>query len=152
MSMYLKANFWGRFMGAIGKNTHYYFKIALDNSSLKKAEIMFLNYICREKNVEQSSLTDFFHVDKSTTTRKIKKLIKLNYIKRTTDPEDHRKYLLKPTEKGINLHKDFHKVFSIWHEELTKGLSNEEKMQFKNIAEKIIINSNSVIERMKDHE
>lgn len=143
-----RINFWGEFMSSLTKNFHKYLKIQLKDIDLKKEEVHFLHFICEKKSVKQSILSKHFNVDKSTTTRKVKKLIKHGYVKREIDEKDHRKYLLYPTTKGKDLSKYICDVFDYWNTEITKDLTEDEIIFFKSISESVIKNSDALIERM----
>ena len=143
-----KIDFWGEFMSSLHKNLHKYLKHKLKNIELQKEEVHFLHYICENESVEQNSLSQNFHVNKSTTTRRIKKLMNQGYVERKTDKKDHRKYLLYSTKKGEKLSKDVLDLFKYWNNELTKDLTAEEFKLFKTVSNKIISNSNHLIERM----
>jgi len=145
-------DFWGEFMSSLHKNLHRYLKHKLKNIELQKEEVHFLHYICENKSVEQNTLSQNFHVDKSTTTRRIKKLMKQGYIERKVNEKDHRKYLLFSTNKGEELSKYILDLFKVWNSEITKDLTEEEMKIFKTIVNKIISNSNNLIERMYTNE
>lgn len=147
-----KIDFWGEFMSSLHKNLHKYLKYKLQDLELKKEEVHFLHYICENESVEQSTLAQCFHVDKSTTTRRIKKLIKHGYIERKVNEEDHRKYLLFSTKKGKELSQYILDLFEFWNNEITKDLTDEEINLFKNISNKIITNAEDLIERMNKNE
>ena len=147
-----KIDFWGEFMSSLHKNLHKYLKYKLKDLELKKEEVHFLHYICENDSVEQNTLSQCFHVDKSTTTRRIKKLIKHDYIERKKDVKDHRKYLLFSTKKGQKLSKYILDLFKCWNNEITKDLSDEEIDLFRSVSNKIISNSNDLIERMYANE
>lgn len=142
-----RIEFWVSFMTTIRKNLHKYLKYNLKDINLRKEEVHFLHYICEYKGVEQKSLSKAFNVDKSTTTRKVKKLINYGYIKRKVDHNDHRKYLLFATAKGNDLSKYVIDLFNQWSDEITKDLKEEELHVFKKACEQIIQNSNDLIER-----
>jgi len=147
-----KIDFWGEFMSSLHKNLHKYLKYKLKDLELKKEEVHFLHYICENDSVEQNTLSQCFHVDKSTTTRRVKKLVKHGYIERKRNTKDHRKYLLFSTEKGQELSKYVLDLFKYWNNEITKDLTDQEIELFKNISNKIIGNSNDLIERMYTYE
>jgi len=147
-----KIDFWGEFMSSLHKNLHKYLKYKLKDLELKKEEVHFLHYICENDSVEQNTLSQCFHVDKSTTTRRIKKLVKHDYIERKRNTEDNRKYLLFSTKKGQELSKYILDLFKCWNNEITKDLSDQDIELFKNISNKIISNSNDLIERMYTNE
>lgn len=44
-------------------------------------------------------------VDKSTTTKAIKKLIDIGYINKKQNEKDKREYRLTPTNKGLQIYK-----------------------------------------------
>jgi DNA-binding MarR family transcriptional regulator len=142
-------NFWRDFIGIINKNLREYLKIKLRDVDLKKEEVHFLHFICKNKQVEQNELTKCFHVDKSTTTRKIRKLIDYGYIIRKKDKDDHRKYLLTPTKSGNQLSKDIILMFEELNTKLTKNLTIKETEQFQSIISKIIKNSDDLIKELK---
>lgn len=143
---------WRESMRAINKNLHIYLKYKLEKFDLKKEEVHFLHYICIKKKIEQNFLSEFFHVDKSTTTRKIKNLIDLGYIVRELDPEDHRKYILYPTDKGISMSNQIKEIFINWDNELINTLNPDEIEIFLTISNKLRKNSDNCIERMRLNE
>lgn len=147
-----KIRFWKEVMGSLNKNLHKYLKIKLKDIELKKEEVHFLHIVCKEKEVQQNELTKIFHVNKSTTTRKIKKLINYGYIVREKNPNDHRQYILRPTQKGLDLSNYVKKIFKAWNLELTKNLSTKEIEEFREISKKIIKNSDEFIERICKNE
>lgn len=147
-----KVEFWVSFMTTIRKNLHKYLKHHLKEVRLKKEEVHFLHCICEHEGIEQKTLSKTFNVDKSTTTRKVKKLITHGFIKRQVDTHDHRKYLLYPTEKGKNLSKYVIDLFNQWSHEITLNLNEEELKVFKKVCAQIIDNSNSLIERTINNE
>lgn len=147
-----KIRFWKEVMGSLNKNLHRYLKIKLKDIELKKEEVHFLHIVCKEKEVQQNELTKIFHVNKSTTTRKIKKLINYSYVKREKNPNDHRQYILSPTQKGLDLSNYVKEIFKDWNMELTRNLTNEEMEKFREISQKIIKNSDEFIERIYEHE
>ncbi|HKL41359.1 MAG TPA: MarR family winged helix-turn-helix transcriptional regulator [Clostridia bacterium] len=147
-----KINFWGEFMTTLHKNLHKYLKYKLKDIELKKEEVHFLHYISENDSVEQNTLSQCFNVDKSTTTRRVKKLIKHGYIKRKLNKDDHRKYMLFSTQKGKELSKDILDLFKVWNNEITKEITQEEIIFFKSISNKIIKNANNLIERMYENE
>jgi len=147
-----KINFWGEFMTTLHKNLHKYLKYKLKDIELKKEEVHFLHYISENDSVEQNTLSQCFNVDKSTTTRRVKKLIKHGYIKRKLNKNDHRKYMLFSTQKGKELSKDILDLFKVWNNEITKEITQEEIIFFKSISNKIIKNANNLIERMYENE
>jgi len=78
--------------------------------------------------------------------------MKQGYIERKVNEKDHRKYLLFSTNKGEELSKYILDLFKVWNSEITKDLTEEEMKIFKTIANKIISNSNNLIERMYTNE
>jgi DNA-binding MarR family transcriptional regulator len=147
-----KINFWGEFMTSLHKNLHKYLKYKLKDIDLRKEEVHFLHYISENDSVEQNTLSQCYNVDKSTTTRRIKKLIKHGYIKRKVKEDDHRKYVLFSTKKGRELSNYILDLFKIWNNEITQEITEEEIILFKNISNKIITNSKDLIERMYENE
>jgi DNA-binding MarR family transcriptional regulator len=147
-----KMNFCGEFISIINKNLHTYLKYKLKDINIKKEEAHFLHYICKNKGVEQNELTKHFHIDKSTTTRKVKKLINNGYIERKKDINDNRKYILSATKSGEELSTKIITIFNEWNIEITKDLTDKESEEFKLLTSKIINISDNLIKEMEINE
>ncbi|MEA1975756.1 MAG: MarR family winged helix-turn-helix transcriptional regulator [Bacillota bacterium] len=147
-----KMNFCGEFISIINKNLHKYLKYKLKDIKIKKEEAHFLHYICKNKDIEQNKLTKHFHINKSTTTRKVKKLIANGYIERKKDINDNRKYILSATKSGEELSNKIIRIFNEWNFEITKDLTYKESEQFKLLTNKIINISDNLIKEIKTDE
>lgn len=148
----MNAHFTRDLLKSFGKNFGIYLKSQLKDFNLTKGELHLLHYSCKMGSVQQKDLAKIFHVNKSTTARKVKKLIKKGYLQRSIDPEDKRKYIITPTKKGTQLSEDIRDILLQWHKKITSSLSEEEVEIFQTIGKKIIENSEKHIERIKNNE
>ncbi len=65
--------------------------------------------------------------DKSTVTALVKKLIDFGYVQKEQDPNDSRVTLIRLTEAGRGLRKDFDEISDILLQRVYKGFSQQEK-------------------------
>lgn len=72
--------------------------------SLQKGQFIFLTRICENKGINFIELSKILTVDKSTTTKAVKKLIEAGYINKEQDEKDKREYKLYPTKKALEVY------------------------------------------------
>lgn len=63
---------------------------------------MFLTRICENQGINQIDLSNLLKVDKTTTTKAIKRLIEEGYIDKKRDDIDKRMWRLYPKEKALD--------------------------------------------------
>lgn len=103
----------------------------------------FLIEILRRPGINQDQLTSELKFDKATTARAAKQLEDAGYIERTVDKEDRRSYQLHPTQKGLDFHPTLQNILETSNQQLTRGLTEQEKNQLFTLLRKITIEVNN---------
>ena len=106
-------------------------------SELTKPQTIILMYIYENQKdgfkVYQKDIEDKFMIRRSTATELLKKLERLNYIKRQTSPLDARLKDLILTEKSLVFIKHANKNAKNFGDIVGKNITEEEKLTLKNI-------------------
>lgn len=91
----------------------------------------------KEDGCSQQAIADFTHRDQPGITRLIDKLEKQGYVERRGHPGDRRQNLIFLTHKGKNIEKEIMNVVNAVTEKATKGLSEDQVMEIKNVFQLI---------------
>ena len=87
---------------------------------------IFIN-LFRYRELRMGEIAKKLERDKSTVTALINRLLNLGYIKTRKDDSDHRMTLVRLTEKGLVLEKDFFEISDLLIKRVYQGFSEEEK-------------------------
>jgi DNA-binding MarR family transcriptional regulator len=101
----------------------------------------FLIALYREDGISQEALSKFLNVDKATTTRAVKKLLKEGYISRVTDSADKRAYKIYLTKKGKEMSSVIKKISARWTNVLLNDFSKREKEIILTLLKKMAKNA-----------
>lgn len=99
-----------------------------------------LKALLKKTEITQKELAQMCHVDQTTLSRNLDKLVQAGYVKRKTDEECRRCFLISLTETGKEKAKEVCIVFQNMEKRLTSGLSEEEKEQLYNYLERMLCN------------
>ena len=120
--------------------------------SLSMAQVPILSFLIDENDkncISQDLITKSLGIDKASTTRTIKKLIKQGYIIRTRDKKDKRAYNLSLTEEGKNLKLQVMKIMMEWTNIVYDGITQEEVDILHKITSKMTDNIKKYKEEKK---
>ena len=101
---------------------------------------MFLTRICENPGINFVDLSNMLKVDKTTTTKAVKKLIEIGYLNKEQDESDKREYNLTPTKKTLEIYEFLIEEENKQIEICFKGFSEEEKQM-----------ANKLIKRMSEN-
>lgn len=93
-----------RNIGVLSRAINYISDVKYKEFNLQKGQFIFLTRICENHKINFIDLSNMLKVDKTTTTKAVKKLIDLGYIYREADAFDRRSYNLKPTSIGVDIY------------------------------------------------
>ncbi len=116
-------------------------KFKANNVELGLEHFTLLHFISRNKNLTQQDLANHFLRDKSIILRQVNTLIHLEYVVRKTDKADKRKKNLMLTEKGNELLQFSKNLSQEVSAELLNGVTTEELNHFRNVINKIQLNT-----------
>lgn len=80
-------------------------------------------------------------MDKSTTTKAVKKLIEAGYFSKEQDEKDKREYKLYPTKKALEVYELIIEEENRNIETCMEGLSKKEREIAENLLEKMSVNA-----------
>ncbi|MDU3335856.1 MarR family winged helix-turn-helix transcriptional regulator [Paraclostridium bifermentans] len=93
-----------RNIGVLSRAINYISDVKYKEFNLQKGQFIFLTRICENHKINFIDLSNMLKVDKTTTTKAVKKLINLGYIYREEDAFDRRSYNLQPTSIGVDIY------------------------------------------------
>ncbi len=115
------------------------------HSSITPAEWTILSIIKENPSISTKTLSLKLGVTKSAISQLLKELDHKKYIQRTTDPNDHRSYLICATEKASSLLSSLQENINLSLGEIFKTLSDTELKSLAELHKKITKKNNTKI-------
>lgn len=116
-----------RFVGALYRAINSKADFKYKQFNLQKGQYMFITRVCENPGINFMDLSNMLKVDKTTTTKAVKKLIDIGYLNKQQDENDKREYKLTPTKKALDVYEFIIREESKQFEISFKGFSEEEK-------------------------
>lgn len=113
-------------------------KLGLKNIAPSHGDILSALFKCQEATMTEIANT--IHRDRSTVTALVNKLIRFEYVSSKKDLNDNRSSIIYLTEKGKELKLGFKEISEKLYMREYKGISDEEKVIFRDILQKIYNN------------
>ena len=114
---------------------------SLATEKLSNIQYNIVYVILNNPGISQDGVSTFLHLDKSSVAKLIVKLIDMGYVKRETNPEDHREYQLFLTEKGEKEIRELEDILVKWENDVFGDSDSEQYKEIisclKNIEDKI---------------
>lgn len=126
----------------ISLNQQKYMKLKLQGLDFGH-DVRYIMFIYDNPNCSQDDLVSMFGQSKGNIAKILKKFEDEGYVKRQTNPENRRKYMLNTTPKGAQLVPKFRQISKEWEREV--GL-DEIGEDFKQKIIKIAMNTQKLIE------
>lgn len=131
----------GRLISILHRTTQVYLQREFEPWGLGHGQVKLLHYIDMHPGICQQDLTDFFRLDKGSTSALISGLEKKGFVRREKDPDDKRAYKILITPKAEEIRPIIKKVFRNWTESLMQGFSDQEKTRIVLDLKKMIRNA-----------
>lgn len=93
-----------RSIGNIARMIQTKTDVELKPFGLEKGQYVYITRIFENPGIHQEELSRQIKMDKTSTSKALKKLESLGYIIRAKDPEDKRKYNIRVTEEGKKIY------------------------------------------------
>lgn len=93
--------------------------------------------------LSQNELSELMFKDNASVTRMIELMTKKDYLERSINKQDRRKFNLNITDNGEKILTDLNTIILSNRKSALRGISNSEITQLKNTLDKIINNCNS---------
>lgn len=113
-------------------------ELGIKNVAPSHGDILSVLFTCKEATMTE--LAHAIHKDRSTVTALVNKLIGYGYIASRKDPNDNRSSIIYLTEKGEGLEENFKQISNKLYMTEYEGITDEEKLIFRNILQKIYKN------------
>ncbi|MGB9201175.1 MarR family winged helix-turn-helix transcriptional regulator [Methanobacterium sp.] len=113
----------------------------IGNMDITAGQFPFIIVLSNEEGISQEELAAYFHIDKGTVARALRKLEDKEYLFRKVDSLNRRRYLIYLTEKGrkavptvINIEKE-------WENSMCSKFSKEDYNNLFDILKGLAVNS-----------
>lgn len=130
-----------RKIGTLSRAIHSTSDMKYRKLSLQKGQFIFLTRICENQGINFIDLSKILTVDKSTTTKAVKKLIEAGYISKEQDEKDKREYKLYPTKKALEVYELIITEENRNIDICMEGLTKKEREIVENLLEKMSENA-----------
>lgn len=104
------------------------------------SEVMILKNVYENDGITQDELGEFSLVDRTTISRRIKKLENLGYLRKERDEKDKRTFRIYKTKKATELYELINKTLDDFQATTSKGITDEEKTVILNVFNKAVDN------------
>ena len=145
----MKQESFGRYISAIYRHMQILINHELSQFGIGSGQYVFLGEIARNEGISQKELSKIIQIDKTTTTKAMKKLEEEGYIYRIPDPSDNRYNNLHLTKKGkefIPILKDrLAGITTI----LSKGMTEKQQSETIDILDVLLKNTIDAVEKIK---
>lgn len=118
--------FLGHTIAMIHKHSHQYLKSLLSDLDIGLTDFRVLISLYDQEGVHQDHIARYTDFNKATITRSLRTLEERNWIRRETDPEDHRAYLVYLTTEGKDQQAHLKRSLTAWRDQLTEGIARED--------------------------
>ena len=139
----------GRLIACLHRNARGYFEKELSQFGLGSGTHVFLVALFHHDGISQNELTKELNFNKANTTRAIKKLMDLGYVKRERDKHDSRAWRIFITPKAKKIAPQIISTLHSWSDILSTGFTPKEKKMamdlLKKMAENALFYKNSKI-------
>lgn len=130
----------GKLISIIHRKSQTYFQQKLEPMDLSHGQVKIFVFLKEHDGATQNEISNFFKLDKSTTSFLIKKMVENDYVQKKIDPTDRRSFKLHLTEKAMRKFNRLMDIFLGWSELLLNDFSPKEKKTAFNFLNKMIVN------------
>ena len=130
----------GRLISYLYRQAQRYFEREFSEYGLGQGTFAYLHLLLHRDGINQQELSERLRVDKATTTRALKKLVELGFVRRERDSHDHRAYRIFLTQKARDLEPEFMRARRVWTDLLADGFTQEERDSALKLLERMVDN------------
>lgn len=126
-----------RRLTSISRCLSYIREVQFKEFGMTRGQHSFCSRIYENPGINQDELSYLLKMDKTTTSKAIKKLIEKNFVKRVRSKSNHRAWELYTTEKFSRIRDEINEVVYYSINNTFKGVTQEEINQLDRILEKM---------------
>jgi DNA-binding MarR family transcriptional regulator len=134
----------GKLISCLYRNSQVYLGKELEQYHIGSGQFSFLMALYHEEGITQECLAYYLKVDKATSARAVKKLVRAGLVKRKKDLQDKRKLKVFLTKKGKRMEPEIKEISSEWTAILFSGFTKDEKKEIASLLEKMAENASAV--------
>jgi len=117
----------GKWIAKLYKHHDQFVDEKLESYDLNHSEGNLLFYLYKDGDgISQKTLKENLAVDKATVSRSVSSLLKKDYLKKESSPEDGRINLIYLTSKGEQMEEKINNIYQKWFAIFTDEISNED--------------------------
>ncbi|WP_202404761.1 MarR family winged helix-turn-helix transcriptional regulator [Shimazuella alba] len=130
-----------RWISVLHRQFQIYLNRELKDYDINSSEYIFLVNLYEKDGISQEQLSTNLFINKAATARAIARLEKLDYVKRTRDPNDSRAYLVTLTTKGLEMRNFIKTKLMYWTQTISAGLTSAEADDLVQKVKKMTMNA-----------
>lgn len=130
-----------KYCARIMRKTQAHMDMALKQYELSSGSYPFLLQLEQEEGISLEQISKKLNVDKSMSTRTVQKMEAQSYLSKIPDSGDSRAFRLYLTEKARECIPAIHAEIENWIDQITEGLSEDEKNMALELLKKIAENA-----------
>jgi DNA-binding MarR family transcriptional regulator len=140
----------GAIISLVNRSRYVFLNNRLQPLGLSAGQFPVLMLLAKGQNIIQNTLVRYYHLDKGTIARAVRKLEDSGYIRRITDPGNRRAVRLFLTEKGDRAIPILQGINREWEDIITSGLSKEETAALNSLMHRAAQNLFSILQKDGD--
>jgi DNA-binding MarR family transcriptional regulator len=114
-----------------------YMEYSTDVAQLSILQVQTLSFLKHHKNAQMGEIAEYFHIELSSATSLLNKLVTLQLVERQNDAKDRRLVLISLTEKGETLLQKVLDAKCLHFGKMLSYLSDTEKNELLRLLEKL---------------
>jgi len=127
-----------RYEHLLNKYRHRFIDEKIKDIDVNFPEGPYLIRIDKEKKIKMNTLKNSIPFHKSHLTRAINRLVEKGLIRKDTDPEDQRGFIVSITDEGERIASKAISVFDEWEQLVRSVITEEEQNTLSRIQEKMV--------------
>ncbi len=133
-------------LSLISKNGWRYTRNRLTHPGLTNAAYDICGIICQSGSTNQDNISKALRMDKSSVAKVVNKCVEDGLIERRVNPSNRREYILTLTPLGKESVDELIHLVEQWQQEALSVLKDEEKEQFLSMIQRVMNQSDIIIE------
>ena len=101
-------------------------------------------------NIIQETMARYFHLDKGTIARTVKKMEDAGYVYKYVDPDNRRAFRLTLTDKGYQVAPEIIAIDKNWEEAICTSLTEKEQINLHSLLRKVAESSIYTITNLEE--
>ena len=130
----------GKWFSATYRYLQIYINKEFEQYKIGSGQFQILLALHKNQGINQESIANILNLDKATVGRAVAKLEQVGYVKRNTDPKDHRAYILYLTQSGKQLIPTIRKSLDKLSSILLSDFTPNERDTALNLLKKMYLN------------